>query len=92
MIDAASSEPALIDCWTSRNPTTVENATWNGFEVVETGSRIDYVFSRGLAIRSATIERPTIEGRPISDHWPVRVVFGETDRTEAAPESVPGAS
>jgi len=72
----ASTEPGLIDCWANLNPTTVEDATWNGFEVVETGSRIDYVFARGLAVRSADIERPTtVEGRPISDHWPVRVVL-----------------
>ena len=71
-----STAPGLIDCWASLNPTTVEGATWNGFEVVETGPRIDYVFARGLAVRSADIERPlTAEGRPISDHWPVRVVL-----------------
>jgi endonuclease/exonuclease/phosphatase family metal-dependent hydrolase len=69
-------EPTLIDCWASVNPTTSENATWNGFEMVETGSRIDYVFTRGLVVRSAEIERPTTaEGRPIADHWPVRVVL-----------------
>ena len=72
----ASIAPGLIDCWASVNPATVEDATWNGFEVVETGSRIDYVFTRGLGVRSADIERPlTAEGRPISDHWPVRVVL-----------------
>lgn len=89
--DPATADPPLIDCWGRLNGAVVENATWNGFEFVESGSRIDYVFSRGLAIRSATIDRPTIEGRPISDHWPVRVVFGVTDRTEAARESISGA-
>ena len=85
-----STAPGLIDCWASLNPTTVEDATWNGFEVVETGPRIDYVFARGLAVRSADIERPlTAEGRPISDHWPVRARFelsvGRRNRDPAHP-------
>ena len=81
--DASMADPPLIDSWASLNGGLVENATWNGFEFIESGSRIDYVFARGLPVRSATIDRPTIGGRPISDHWPVRVVFENVRRSDA---------
>jgi endonuclease/exonuclease/phosphatase family metal-dependent hydrolase len=59
-----------------RNPDEPKNATWNGFEVIEIGRRIDFVFASNLEVQEAVIERPLVAGRPISDHWPVRVVFG----------------
>ena len=86
IVGGDATDPPLVDCWSSLNPEGVEDATWNGFEFVESGSRIDYVFARGLSVRSATIDRPTTTaGRPISDHWPVRVVFGPGGRSDGSP-------
>ena len=70
-----STSAPLFDCWATQNAGEPRNATWNGFEVIEIGRRIDFVFASGLDVREATIEHPLVDGRPISDHWPVRVVF-----------------
>ena len=71
-----STKVPLLDCWAMRNVDEPWNATWNGFEMIEIGRRIDFVFASNLEIQDATIERPLVDGRPISDHWPVRVVLG----------------
>jgi endonuclease/exonuclease/phosphatase family metal-dependent hydrolase len=76
LLVAESTRVPLIDCWAMRNPDEPKNATWNGFEVIEIGRRIDFVFASNLEVQEAVIERPLVAGRPISDHWPVRVVFG----------------
>ena len=67
----------LVDCWAIKNADEPKNATWNGFDPIEVGRRIDFIFASDLEIENATIERPLVDGRPISDHWPVRVIFNE---------------
>jgi len=69
----------LVDAWAwthpEGDPDAVRNATWNGFRNVETGRRIDFVLVDGFEIRNTVIDRPLIEGRPLSDHWPVRATL-----------------
>ena len=66
----------LVDAWAEANPQESDNATWNGWKVALEGRRIDLVLvSQGLHVKQSTIDRKLVEGRPISDHWPVRVRF-----------------
>lgn len=63
----------LLDAWKLANPDEAANATWNGWNITEQGRRIDLiVVSKGTEVMSASIDRPLINGRPISDHWPVQ--------------------
>jgi len=45
--------------------------TFSGFKGRRNGSRIDYIFSRGLEVKAAAIDRREREGRNPSDHFPV---------------------
>lgn len=66
----------LVDAWAEANPQESDNATWNGWKVALEGRRIDLILvSQGLHVKQSTIDRELVEGRPISDHWPVRVTF-----------------
>ncbi len=75
-VDASTRIP-LVDCWAVDNADEPRNATWNGFKAIEVGRRIDFIFASDLEVERATIEHPLVDGRPISDHWPVRVVLRE---------------
>ena len=66
----------LVDAWKKSNPDEPANATWNGWKPVEKGRRIDLVLvSEDCAVSEALIPRPLVDGRPISDHWPVRATI-----------------
>lgn len=68
----------LVDSWRLVHPNSPENCTFNGWGEGIKGRKIDYVLVPvGTTVRSAQIHRKRIEGRPISDHWPVEaeVVF-----------------
>ena len=66
----------LVDAWAEVNPQEPDNATWNGWKVALQGRRIDLVLvSQGVHVKQSTIDRTLVEGRPVSDHWPVRVTF-----------------
>lgn len=63
---------ALVDSWRVAHPEETETSTFNRWGEGIQGSKIDYVLvPAGTRVRSATIFRERIEGRPISDHWPV---------------------
>ncbi|MCH2144537.1 MAG: endonuclease/exonuclease/phosphatase family protein [Phycisphaerales bacterium] len=63
----------LIDAWKSTNPDGRHPCTFNGWGEGMEGRRIDHVLvSPGVEILACDIERERIDGRPISDHWPVR--------------------
>ncbi len=51
--------------------------TWNGWDSEnQTGRRIDFILSRELDVISGKVDLvKTEEGRPASDHWPVRAVL-----------------
>jgi len=48
-----------------------EEGTFSGFKGRKNGSRIDYIFSKGLHIRAAAIDHTIRDGRNPSDHFPV---------------------
>ena len=49
--------------------------TFSGFRGKRNGSRIDYIFSSGLKVAAATIDRRERDGRNPSDHFPVTATF-----------------
>ena len=53
------------------------SGTWNGWDSNNrTGPRIDFILSRELdAITGKVDFLTTKEGRPASDHWPIRAVL-----------------
>lgn len=62
----------LVDSWRVVHPEETETSTFNGWGEGIQGSKIDYVLVPvGTRVRSATIFRERMDGRPISDHWPV---------------------
>jgi len=62
----------LVDSWRVRHPNDDRCCTINGWGTGVRGRKIDYVLvPRGSKIVSATIHRTRVDGRPISDHWPV---------------------
>ena len=66
----------LVDVWSHANPDEEANATWNGWKNTEVGRRIDLILvSKDCRVMKSMIQRPLVEGRPISDHWPVKVIF-----------------
>ena len=68
----------LVDSWRVVHPDETSASTFNSWGEGLKGKKIDYVLvPKGTKVLSAQINRKRIEGRPISDHWPVeaRVVF-----------------
>ena len=64
----------LDDAWERTPRRDGPSGTFHGFSGTP-GDRIDWVLSRGLRVRSArTLDQP-VEGRPVSDHFPVLVEF-----------------
>ncbi|MEC8101053.1 MAG: endonuclease/exonuclease/phosphatase family protein, partial [Planctomycetota bacterium] len=53
------------------------SGTWNGWDAKNrTGQRIDFILSRELEAISGSVDFVTTEdGRPASDHWPIRAVL-----------------
>ena len=79
---AGRQSATLVDAWRTANPEESAECTFNGWGPGLDGRRIDYVLVRdGAAIDGSKIVRRYIEGRPISDHWPV-------DATIVFPSSV----
>ncbi|MCH2162876.1 MAG: endonuclease/exonuclease/phosphatase family protein [Phycisphaerales bacterium] len=73
----------LVDAWGAANPDEKANATWNGWQRTEEGRRIDLILvSEGAAVSEAIIQRPLVEERPISDHWPVKAVVELPPRSD----------
>lgn len=63
----------LLDTWSVRADPDTAPCTFNGWGEGLAGRRIDYVLAPvGTEVLEASILRERIEGRPISDHWPVR--------------------
>ncbi len=63
----------LLDTWGAFNPGETANCTINGWATGLVGRRIDYILvPLDTVVEDASIIRRRIEGRPISDHWPVR--------------------
>lgn len=54
-----------------------ESGTWNGWDAEnQNGRRIDFILTRELDVISGKVDFvKTGEGRPASDHWPVRAVL-----------------
>ena len=62
----------LVDAWRERNPSEQLECTMNQWGTGLEGRRIDYVLvAPGVELLESSIIRKRIEGRPISDHWPV---------------------
>jgi endonuclease/exonuclease/phosphatase family metal-dependent hydrolase len=81
---AGTEKVELLDAWKLTNPDEAANATWNGWNNTEQGRRIDLiVVSKGTEVVSASIDRPLVNGRPISDHWPVRTLLRGKEKTKA---------
>ena len=79
----------LKDAWKIANPDEEANATWTSWQVTTRGRRIDLILvSASTDLLSATIDRPLIDGRPISDHWPVRAQFALKERDDDASHTV----
>ncbi|MCE2885062.1 MAG: endonuclease/exonuclease/phosphatase family protein [Planctomycetaceae bacterium] len=69
--------PAFTDAWRAANPGAPEQGTFNGWKESCGTTRIDFVFTRGLAVERATIDLTRrANGRWPSDHVPVRAVVG----------------
>jgi endonuclease/exonuclease/phosphatase family metal-dependent hydrolase len=69
-----SQPPTLIDTYREVHPVrSAEEATFNGFfATTREGSRIDWIAcTRDFAVKEATIDRTTKDGRTPSDHYPV---------------------
>jgi endonuclease/exonuclease/phosphatase family metal-dependent hydrolase len=65
-------EPALFDTFRSLHPEARDVGTFNGFEGVTTGEKIDAILvSEGWEIIAAEIVRAAPQGRYPSDHFPV---------------------
>jgi endonuclease/exonuclease/phosphatase family metal-dependent hydrolase len=65
-------EPALLDTFRSLHPEARDVGTFNGFEGVTTGEKIDAILvSEGWEIIAAEIVRAAPQGRYPSDHFPV---------------------
>jgi endonuclease/exonuclease/phosphatase family metal-dependent hydrolase len=65
-------EDALVDTYRSLHPVVQpDEATFHGFSGKPAGDRIDYIFVRGFATASASIDRFHLEGRYPSDHFPI---------------------
>ena len=78
-------EAALVDAWRISNPAPAPECTFNGWGPGLDGRRIDHVLVRkGAEVKRSSIVRRFVEGRPISDHWPVdaTVTFPATVTTE----------
>lgn len=60
--------------------------TFCGFRGKRSGNRIDYIFSRGLTVEAAAIDRRERDGRNPSDHFPVTASFAFPPAAESAPE------
>ena len=76
-----SSPRPLEDAWHTKNPTETNECTFNGWAEGLKGRRIDYVLvSTGAKVTRSTIMRTRVEGRPVSDHWPVeaKIVFPQS--------------
>ena len=66
----------LQDAWKVANPVEKNNATWNGWNDTTKGRRIDLILvSDSARVLDSSIDRRQVDGRPISDHWPVRARF-----------------
>ena len=66
----------LVDAWKASNPDGRHPCTFNGWGKGLDGRRIDHVLvSPGIRILACDIVRERIDGRPISDHWPVRATL-----------------
>ena len=70
-------KPWLIDSYRELHPTrTPEESTFNGFNRITKGSRIDFIFhTPDIKPVSATIERVLPKGRHASDHYAIMAVL-----------------
>ena len=78
LFDPIMSEPSpLIDSFRSSHPVNGNGeGTFNGFEGVDTGARIDWVAAtRNVEVVSAGIDKSEFDGRYPSDHFPVTAVI-----------------
>lgn len=65
-----------LDTYRVIHPVEIEGeGTFCGFRGKRTGNRIDYIFSRGLTVEAAAIDRRERDGRNPSDHFPVTASF-----------------
>ena len=73
---AGKEKVVLQDAWKVANPVEKNNATWNGWNDTTKGRRIDLILvSDSARVLDSSIDRRQVDGRPISDHWPVRARF-----------------
>jgi endonuclease/exonuclease/phosphatase family metal-dependent hydrolase len=80
---AGSNPVKLIDAWHELNPTEELECTMNEWGEGLKGRRIDFVLvTSGAVLIESSINRPRIDGRPISDHWPVHARISFTTKTE----------
>jgi len=68
---------ALHDAWEQSPRREGPDGTFHGFSGTP-GARIDWVLSRGLQARVVRTLSEPVDGRPVSDHFPVLVEFGTT--------------
>ncbi|MGY1409459.1 endonuclease/exonuclease/phosphatase family protein [Luteimonas sp. A611] len=66
---------ALHDAWEQAPRREGPAGTFHGFSGTP-GTRIDWVLSRGLQARTASTLAEPVDGRHVSDHFPVLVEFG----------------
>lgn len=65
-------QAGFIDAYRSLHPDEPERQTYHGWEEVDEGPRIDYIFLQGVClVEEATIDRRKFDGRFVSDHFPV---------------------
>lgn len=72
--------PVLVDARDrSPSPDTGPDSTWNGFQEIAPGRRIDHILIQGQGITIKTYETlnpKTADHRFASDHLPVTIMFG----------------
>jgi endonuclease/exonuclease/phosphatase family metal-dependent hydrolase len=65
----------LVDTWVAAQTRTPGYATFHGYgPLVADGTRIDWILTRGMAVRAAGINTFSLDGQFPSDHLPVQAL------------------
>ena len=84
---------SLLDTFHVLHPDATDTGTYNCFEGVTSGPRIDYVFvSPGTRVLEAAIVRTHENGRYPSDHFPVTATVDFGDRDDQSAPTGPGTA